>query len=151
MERGGSALILPFTDGLVRTIKFDPECAAMADRHYSRQSIGSNQFAPPGETIILRNCEGSVLFVWCRQLQERADGQEGANCTIFRNESSRRSSEIILEAEEFAVERWGHIRAFTYIDSTKVKSRNAGYCFKVAGWRRIGQSGNGKSLLEKYL
>lgn len=144
-------MLFPYDDRLVRTIKFDAECAIFADGHYSRQSPGSSQFAPPGETLILRNWECSILFVWCHQLQKRADNQEGVNCTIFRNESKRLSSEIILEAEIFAMNRWGSIRVFTYIDARKIKSSNPGYCFKKAGWARCGMSGNGKLLLEKYL
>ena len=144
-------MLLPFSAGLIQTGKFDPECAALADRHYSRQKVGSPQFAPPGETIILRNAQGSVLFVWNRQLQERADHQEGANCTIFRNESERRSSDIILEAERFALARWGAIRGFTYVDKRAVRSPNPGWCFIAAGWRRAGESASGKLLLEKNL
>ena len=144
-------MLLPFDEGLTQTIKFDAECAAMADRHYSRQRIGSPQFAPPGETLILRDNHCTVLFVWCRQLQARADGQEGVNCTIFRNESNRLSSEIILEAEDYAVGRWGNIRGFTYIDSSKIRSKNPGCCFKKAAWKRCGISANGKLLLEKEL
>lgn len=56
-------MLLPFDDGLTRTIKFDAECAALADRHYSRQTKGSPQFAPPGETLILRDNSCSILFV----------------------------------------------------------------------------------------
>lgn len=144
-------MLLPFDDGLVQTIKFDAECAEFADRHYSRQKLGSPQFAPPGETLILRNNAATVLFVWCRQLQERADKQVGVNCTIFRNESKRLSSEIIWEAEDYARRKWGKIRAFTYIDANKIKSKNPGYCFKRAGWMKCGESANGKLLFEKIL
>jgi len=144
-------LLFPFATGLVKTNKFDPECAELADRHYSRQKIRSPQFAPPGETLILRDTRGLVLFVWCHQLQRRADGQEGINCTIFRNESARQSSEIILEAEQFALHKWGDIRAFTYIDPAKIRSQNPGYCFKIAGWKQRGRSASGKILIEKFL
>ena len=144
-------MLLAFDEGLTQTIKFDPECAAFADEHYSRQSPGSPQFAPPGETIILRDNSCSILFVWCRQLPKRADGQEGANCTIFRNTSQRLSSKVILEAEGFAQKRWGEIRAFTYIDASKIRSSNPGCCFKKAGWKVCGKSASGKILMEKYL
>lgn len=36
-----------------KTIKFDPRCASLADRHYSRRTVGSPQFMPPGETVVL--------------------------------------------------------------------------------------------------
>ncbi len=141
-------MMLPFTMGLMRTTKFDPECVVLADKHYSRQSHGSPQFMPPGRTLILRNSEGTVVFGWLHQMQ-CDDGQDGYNCTIFRNESARRSSEIILEAEQMVYAQWGLARLFTYIHASSVKSCNPGFCFKMAGWQLCGQSKSGKLLLEK--
>lgn len=139
------------SDDLIVTNRGDIECSLLADRHYSRQSHGKLQFVPPGESIVLRNAEGTVVFVWLRNTVTRYDKQEGVNCTIFRNESSRLSSDIIIEAETFAVKRWGNIRAFTYVDVSQVKSSNPGYCFQKAGWSRCGKSKSGKLLLEKQL
>lgn len=145
-------MLLPLLDGLMRTSPFDAECAALADRHYSRRTIGAKQFAYSGRKLVLRDHEGLVLFVWMfPDPAMRMDGQTGYNNAIFRNESTRQSSAIIIEAERLAVEKWGPNRAYTYIDATKVASVNPGYCFKCAGWRRIGYSGDGKHLLEKYL
>jgi hypothetical protein len=82
---------------------------------------------------------------------KRMDTQTGFNCAIFRNESSRRSSEIILEAERFAVAKWGPSRAFTFVDVRKVRSSNPGWCFIAAGWRKCGKTKSGKIILEKQL
>jgi hypothetical protein len=79
----------------------------------------------------------------------RMDAQTGYNCAMFRNESKRLSSEIILEAEQFAIQKWGPNRMYTYIDQTKVKSANPGYCYKMAGWKFVGISKGGKHLLVK--
>lgn len=145
-------MLLPLSDGLMRTSPFDAECAALADRHYSRRTIGARQFAYNGRKLVLRDAEGLVLFVWMfPDPALRMDAQVGYNNAIFRNESSRQSSAIILEAERMAVEKWGPNRAYTYIDPRKVQSSNPGYCFKVAGWRRVGYSADGKHLLEKVL
>ena len=74
------------------------------------------------------------------------------NNAIFRNESDRPSSEIILEAEEHAKRKWPELRRFyTYIDPSKVASPNPGFCFKKAGWRFVKLSDNGKHLLEKWV
>ena len=143
-------MLLPFSDRLQRTTHFDPEMARLADRHYSRVRVGSPQYAPPGKMLVLRDALGTVLFVWSWQ-QYRKDGQTGYNCSIFRNESTRVSSGIILEAEQAAVTLWGSGRAFTYVDETHVKSNNPGYCFKVAGWVLRGKSKTGKLLFVKYL
>src|SRR5947208_672318 len=101
-------MLLPFSDGLIRTTHFDDECRQLADRHYSRRTVGAKQFAYSGRKLVLRDALGSVLFVWMNpDPAMRMDGQTGYNCAIFRNESQRRSSEIILEAEALAVEKWG--------------------------------------------
>ena len=145
-------MLLPLSDGLFRTTHFDNECALLADRHYSRRTIGARQFAYSGRKLVLRNAEGSVLWVWMfPDPTMRMDGQVGYNNAIFRNESSRRSSEIILEAETLAVEKWGPNRAYTYIDPSKIQSVNPGYCFKKAGWVYVRLSAGGKHLLEKEL
>jgi hypothetical protein len=145
-------MLLPLTDRLMRTTHVDDECRQLADRHYSRRTIGARQFAYSGRKLVLRNTEGSVLWVWMYpDPSMRMDGQEGYNNAIFRNESDRKSSEIILEAEWHAIKKWGPNRAYTYIDPDKVKSRNPGYCFKCAGWRFVRLSAGGKHLLEKTL
>lgn len=141
-------MLLPMFDGLVKASRFDPEMAAMADRHYSRQSVGSPQYFGPGRALALRSAPGDVLFVWVWP-EFRRDGQRGYNCVIFRNEGPRRSSEVILEAEALAVEKWGPNRMFTYVDPAKVRSANPGCCFKKAGWRKVGESESGKHLLAK--
>lgn len=145
-------MILPFTDGLVPTSPFDRECAKLADRHYSRRTVGSPQFAYNGRKLVLRDSQGLVLFVWMFPRPElRMDGQVGYNNAIFRNESSRLSSDIILEAEQAAIAKWGPNRAYTYIDPRKVRSVNPGCCFKKAGWIHEKTTGDGKHLLVKQL
>jgi hypothetical protein len=144
--------LLAFTDGLMITNHFDQECRVLADRHYSRRTPGARQFCYSGRKLVLRNAAGSVLFVWMfPDPTMRMDGQTGYNCAIFRNESARRSSEIILEAEGMAFSKWGPDRMYTYIDPAKIKSRNPGYCFKVAGWRFVRVTPSGKHLLVKPL
>lgn len=142
--------LLPMFEGLVKTTHFDDEMRQLADRHYSRRTVGAKQFAYSGRKLVLRDVDGLVLFVWMfPDATMRMDGQTGFNCAIFRNESPRRSSEIILEAEEHAIARWGPNRMYTYVDPTKVRSANPGYCFKVAGWRFLRLSASGQHLLVK--
>lgn len=122
----------------------------LADRHYSRRTIGARQFLYSGRKLVLRDARGDVLWAWIfPDPAMRMDGQTGYNCAIFRNESSRRSSDIILEAERFAIEKWGVGRGYTYVDPARIKSVNPGYCYKVAGWRQVGFSKSGQVLLVK--
>ena len=103
-------MLLPLddTDGLIRTTHFDHEMAQLADRHYSRRTVGARQFLYSGRKLVLRNAEGTILFAWLYpDPAMRMDGQTGLTCAIFRNESTRKASEIILEAERHAFKKWG--------------------------------------------
>jgi hypothetical protein len=142
---------LPFTSGLMITTHFDPEMAALADRHYSRRTIGARQFLYSGRKLVLRDALGEVLFAWMYPDPAlRMDSQVGYNNAIFRNESKRLSSDIILEAERFAFAKWGPNRLYTFIDGDRIRSSNPGYCFKRAGWTSAGMTKGGKVILEKY-
>jgi hypothetical protein len=135
-------MLLPFTDGLVEVSKFDVESVFLADKHYSRQKPGSNQFMPPGRTMVLRNSAGSIVFGWLWQ-EKRDDGQAGYNCSIFRNESDRLSSDVIIEAEAMVFKKWGLNRLFTYVDPSQLrqpdhhyrKPKTPGKCFVAAGYK----------------
>ena len=133
---------LPFTDGLMKTTHFDGEMSVLADRHYSRRTVGARQFLYSGRKLVLRNAEGSILFGWIWPDDEkRMDGQTGYNCAIFRNESPRKAHEIILEAERLAFEKWGPNRLYSYIDPNKTRVikrrgvRIVGFCYRLAGWK----------------
>ena len=105
-----------------------------------------------GRKIVIRNAEGTILFGWIYPDPSlRMDNQTGYYCSIFRNESSRLSSEVILECECIAVEKWGPNKAYTFIDPRKIKSCNPGFCFKKAGWKFEGVTKSGKHILAKTL
>ncbi len=143
-------MLLPFDDELVTTSPADPEMAALADRHYSRQTVGAREFVGSGRKLVIRDRLGLIVFAWLWQYEElRKDGQIGYNCTIFRNESDQRSSDIIKRCVKMAFDKWGANRVFTYVDPTKIQSVNPGYCFKRAGWEFVGTSKKGLHLLAK--
>ena len=143
----------------MRVTKFDPRAAALADRHYNRRKIGSPQFMPPGETVVLLWDDESAVFGWWRPHPnsgiKQMNGLNGWTCTIFRSESPCLSSGMILEAEDFL--KGLHVSIgpdglLTYVWDKKVKSCNPGYCFKMAGWKVIGRSADGKkTLLQKQV
>lgn len=117
---------------------------------YRRYGISGN-----GESLSLCNVSGTAGFCWTKQ-KKRDDGQEGINCSFFRNESAFLSSELILEAEFMALNKWPDtVRLFTYIDPEKTKKRRSkrhapGYCFIMAGWKQCGES-KSKVILEKVI
>lgn len=70
---------------------------------------------------------------------------------MFRNEGAGLSSDLIREADSLAWQRWPVARHFTYVDDSKIQSRNPGYCFLQAGWRRCGRNADGRlTILEIY-
>jgi hypothetical protein len=138
-----------------RRTKFDTEAAALADRHYNRRTPGSNQFMPPGETVVL--VAPSAVFGWWRPHPSSGlrawNNLDGWTCTIFRNESEVLSSAMILEAEHALIDlasSCGPDGLITYVWDSRVRSVNPGACFKAAGWKRTGRSADGrKTLLQK--
>lgn len=130
--------------------KYDKHGASLADGHYSRRKPGSPQFMPPGETVVLVS-EGAVFGWWRphpRSGIKAMNGRDGWTCTIFRRVSGPVASDMILEAERALDGRTcGHDGLMTYVDGRKVLSDNPGYCFKMAGYRRIGYAVHGRKPL----
>lgn len=131
----------------------DRSCLALYQRHYSayRYKDGrvTNQFVGPGSPIVLRTADTSALFVWIKHIDDIIPKQEGVSCSVFRNESSYQSSELIRQADAIADFCWPGERHYTTVDTKKVRSRNAGYCFLKAGWRRCGYTKGGLLILER--
>ena len=134
----------------------NPQALELFKRHYSYrrrasgQPRGSPTFIGQGEKLVLLTVDAKALFTWQFSTVTRMDNQPGVRCGIFRNEGPIRSSDLILEAEELAWQRWPGQRLFTYVWGQKVKSTNPGYCFKMAGWKTCGRNKDGRlTILEK--
>lgn len=127
----------------------DPVALRLFQRHYSCSNLNpkNGQFVAPGEKMILLGGDAKALFVWNKQLF-RQDGQQGINCSVFRNEGYIRSSELIRQACEIALCRWPGERMFTFVNPVAVRSVNPGYCFKSADWKRCGVSQAGLLIFE---
>lgn len=119
--------------------KFNKEAVALADRHYSRRKVGSPQFMPPGQTLVLLGDQ--AVWGWWRPHPDSGivamNKLDGWTCTIFRNEGPTQSSTMILAAEAILAERIGECGPdgmLTYVWDKRVRSANPGYCFKhIAG------------------
>lgn len=140
-----------------RVTKGNRAAAQLADRHYNRRKVGSPQFMPPGQTVVLVTEDARAVFGWWRPDPasgiKQMNGRDGWTCTIFRNEGAGLSSLLILHAELALVltgTDCGPDGMLTYVFDRKVKSVNPGFCFKQAGWRAIGRSADQrKTLLQK--
>lgn len=124
-----------------------PAARELADRHYSRKKKGATLFVGPGEKLVLLTEDRDALFVW-RLARYRRDGQQGIECSLFRNEGPQRSSDLIREACLWAWQRWPGQRLFTYVNARKIRSTNPGFCFIRAGWRKCGISKGGLLIFE---
>ena len=134
--------------------KCDIRARLIADRHYSRQTVGSPQFTRPGKNIVLLLEDCSALWVsWkpANGIKRMDKAGEVYECTIFRNEGDYLSSELIKSAVMETECIWGKPLDgwITYVADNKVLSSNPGYCFLRAGWEKRGR--NKKGNLTKLL
>jgi hypothetical protein len=136
------------------TDQADPRAIELADKHYSRKHKGSAGVMPPGRMVVLLTEDGNAVWgtSWpYAAMLRRTWATESWMCTIFRNESPFLSSELILEAIAATRWIWGEPPRdgmVTLIDAKKIKSTNPGYCYKMAGFQRIGFAKKGHTILQ---
>lgn len=136
----------------------DKTCLALYERHYSAYQYKDGRkrthFVGPGEKVVLRTATGDAFFVWRKFKDACIDQrtnlpQHGVNCAAFRNEGTRKSSELIRQADAIADCLWPDLRHYTYVNPNAVRSCNPGFCFIVAGWKRCGRTKSGLLIFEK--
>lgn len=131
----------------------DPFCCAVADRHYSRQKIGSPQFVPPGRCYVLKNEELPAVWVtsWpFAQYVKHAWAGAWVN-SFFRNEGEAVSSHLIRAAIRLTAFKWTPPEEglVTFIDPQKVPAKLVqglptwGYAYKRAGFSFAGLTKGG--------
>jgi len=129
----------------------DRDCLDLYERHYSCYQYADGRarklFVGPGEKVVLRTAAADAMFVWRKFIDD--SGQDGINCAVFRNESDRRSSVLIWQADAIADCLWPDSRHYTYVRAEAVKSTNPGFCFIAAGWKRCGRTKGGLIVLER--
>ncbi len=127
--------------------------AKLADGHYSRRTVGARQFMPPGQRFVLVSRDLRNVWGWYRPDPKSGvvalNGLDGWTCGIFRRTGGVLASELVLDAE-LAIGRLGYDCGpdglLTYIHDAKVKSVNAGYCYKVAVWHIAGRCAECKAM-----
>ncbi len=127
----------------------------MADRHYSRQKIGSPQFVPPGRCLVLytETETGRALWVTSWPFAEYVKhAWAGAwVCSLFRNEKAALSSLLITQAVAATRYTFGEPPALgmiTFVLPSAIRSTNPGYCYQRAGFKRCGAAKDGKPCLQ---
>jgi hypothetical protein len=93
---------------------------------------------PPGRTLVLITPEGDAVWgTHWPDAEKTLDGMDAWRCSIFRNESERLSSVLVLEAMERTAATWDDRPRdgwLTFVAKNKIRSTNPGYCFIKAGW-----------------
>ena len=128
----------------------NPIALELYERHYSCYKYADGRerklFCGPGEKMVLLTVNNDALFVWRKFIDD--SGQQGINCSVFRNEGKIESSTLIKEAVKLARRRWPGERLYTYVNPRKIKSTNPGCCFLAAGWNKCGMTKGGLIILE---
>lgn len=132
----------------------DKAALPLADRHYNRQKIGSPQFVPPGRCLVLMTqCQRALWVTSWPFAQYVKHAWAGAwVCSMFRNEGAGLSSKLILEAVAATRAHYGEppsLGMITFVDMKKTKpKRDPGYCYLMAGFRRVGNTKGGLAALQ---
>lgn len=132
----------------------DPRALPLADRHYNRQKIGAPQFVPPGSCLVLLTEHADALWVTSAPIAAYVKhAWAGAwTCSLFRNEGTVLSSELIRSA--VAATRWYYgeppaLGFITFVDADKTRhKRDPGRCYRKAGWSHVGYTAGGLYALQ---
>ena len=123
----------------------------LARRHYSarhyRDGRRSKKFVGPGAYLALLTPDERAVCIF-KKFRD-ASGEKGVCLSLFRNESERLASKLIVAACQAAWCKWPGERLYTYVNTQKVRGTNPGYCFLRAGWRRAGWTRGGLLVLER--
>jgi len=124
----------------------DPVACRIFDRHYSRtpRAVGAPNCAPPGRVLVLVTEDARALWISRQQAREACHHAWPGSweCSAFRNEGGGLSSDLIREAVAATRAAWGAPPAegfLTFVNSSRVRGTNPGYCFLRAGWRRLAE------------
>lgn len=134
--------LFPFDGAWEQVRRTDSRARALADRHYSRQTVGAVDFMANGRTFVLLSLDATAVWGVIENM-DPAGGRRW-RCSIFRNEGSARSSDLIREATALTYSHWMRrgglppVPLTTEVDPAKTRhKRDPGRCFLRAGWTRI--------------
>lgn len=123
--------------------RFDRRALPLADRHYSRQKIGTPQFVPPAPHVVLLTADEKALWVVTAPLYAQHAWHPSWICTLFRNEGAGLSSALIIEAMSATRYVLGEPPAngiVTFVKDSAVRhKRDPGRCFIKAGFVRLAE------------
>lgn len=151
MNTTASAIQLPLLEPPGPWIRVDHRhrgARELADRHYSRRTVGDVQFTPPGRKLVLLSPCGRA--VWAVVHNRDPGGAMRWRCCLFRNEGAGLSSALIDAATKVTFAWWEDTFGLpgeplrTEVDPGKIRhKRDPGRCFRRAGWLVVGWTAGG--------
>jgi hypothetical protein len=133
----------------------DPVVRQLADRHYSRQTIGATGFVPPGRCLVLKTADHTAAWIVSYPFAEyvkHAWAGAWVNC-LFRNEGTARSSDLIRWAVAHTRYKWPDVPArgiVSFIDTEQTKPKDVpGWCYHRAGWAHVGYTKAGLYAMQQ--
>jgi hypothetical protein len=141
--------------------RFEARSRAIADRHYNRQKIGTDQFVPPGRCCVFyagtRTGEAFWVTSWPFAEWVKHAWAGAWVCSAFRNEGAGLASDLIRQAVAATRSVLGEppeLGMITFIDrakvkATKVRSRDVwGWTYRKAGFVEAGETKGGLLALQ---
>lgn len=127
----------------------DPTARVLADRHYNRQSVGAEQFAPTGSAMVLVSDNLKAFWITSYPKAEYTKhAWAGAwICSAFRSEGAGVASEMILAAIAATRAHYGEPPALgmvTFINPEFVRPTLVrgvpvyGWTWRKIGFREVG-------------
>jgi hypothetical protein len=141
----------------------DRKARIIADRHYNRQKVGAQQFAPSGSCFVLytETDTGRAFWITSAPFAEYVKhAWPGAwVCSAFRNEGAGVASDMIRQAVAATLDHYGQAPALgmvTFVNRAKVKPTRVrgrdvwGWCFRKAGFVDAGETQGGLLALQLH-
>jgi hypothetical protein len=137
----------------------DPFAAALADRHYNRQTPGTPQFAPTGSCVVFISDCGRAFWITSNPFAEYVKhAWAGAwVCSAFRSEGAGKASELIRDAVAATRYHYGEppdLGMVTFINRACVRPTMVrgeavyGWTYRKAGFRECGETKGGLMALQ---
>jgi len=140
-----------------RSHRFDPEARALADRHYTRQKVGTPQFVRAGSCCVFLTACKRGLWVTSWQKYTKHAWVGAWDCALFRSEGAGVASDLIREAVAATRAHYGEPPALgmiTMIDRAQTQptmvhgEKVFGWTYRKAGFVEAGETAGGKLVLQ---
>lgn len=142
-----------------RSHRFDPAACRIADRHYSRQTIGAPQCAKTGSCVVFVADDGLSYWItsWQQPQWVKHRWPDAWENSAFRREGGARASDLIRQAVAATLAHYGpppSLGMVTMIDRDEVRPTMVrgkqvwGWTYRKAGFVEAGETEGGLLVLQ---